>query len=507
MKKAALVIILLTVISKILGFLREIVLSYYYGASTISDVYFVSLIIPGSIFALIGVGITTNFIPLFTNVENKKGSISANLFVNNVLGFVSILSIIVIILVFIFTETIVKLFAIGFEGETLKTAILFTKISIIGIFFYGISYIFTGFLNIKNNFTIPILTTLPFNLTIVVSIILAYHFDMILLAYGSLLAIALQAFFMLPSVLKNNFSFKIALNFKDKYLRKIIFLSIPVILGTSINQVNRLVDRTLASDIVVGGISALNYSDRVNHFILGIFVTSIVTVIFPSFAKMSVDNNLVSIKSLFTQAVNSMSLIIIPATIGSMIFSKEIISLLFGRGSFDDNAVSLTSSAFFFYSLGLIGIGLREITSRIFYALHDTKTPMINASIGLVLNIILNIILSQYLGIGGLALATSIASLVTALLMILSLKRKIGSFGIRKMLVLFLKVLSAGLVMGIVAKFSFIYIKNILSQDLSLIIAVNLSLISYFVLVSYMNIQEVNIILSAIKKKFLKVFK
>ena len=123
-----------------------------------------------------------------------------------------------------------------------------------------------------------------------------------------------------------------------------------------------------------------------------------------------------------------------------MIFSKEIVSLLFGKGAFPQEAISMTGNALFYYSVGMIAFGLRDILSRGFYALQDTKTPMINATVAVVLNIVLNIILSKYLGIGGLALATSISAIVGKGLLFITLRRKIGGFGLKEISKSFIKI-------------------------------------------------------------------
>jgi len=192
---------------------------------------------------------------------------------------------------------------------------------------------------------------------------------------------------------------------------------------------------------------------------------------------------------------------IIPITIGSMLFAHQIVDLVFGRGAFDFNAISMTASALFFYSLGMMGFGLREVISRVFYASQDTKTPMVNAGVGMVVNIILNVILSRYLGIGGLALATSIAAIFTTVLLFISLRKKIGPFGMKQISISFLKILFASLVMGGLAKLSFNYLTASLSQNLSLLIAIGVGAVSYFVIIYFMKIEDVDVIVGAIKKK------
>lgn len=157
-------------------------------------------------------------------------------------------------------------------------------------------------------------------------------------------------------------------------------ISLPVIVGQSVNQINVLVDRTLASNIAIGGISAFNYANRLNNFVQGLFVVSITTAPYPMIFKMGAEDKMKGLKSSISEAIAVIDLLVIPATIVAMLFSKEVVTLLFGRGAFTPEAVTMTANALFFYSIGMIDFGLRDILSRGFYALQDTKTPMIKAT-------------------------------------------------------------------------------------------------------------------------------
>jgi len=403
----------------------------------------------------------------------------------------------------LFTTPIVKLFASGFEGETLELAVSFTRISIVGIFFTSAIYVFSGYLQLKNNFSIPAVMGIPLNLVIIISIVLSAKIDNVaILLVGTVIAMGVQMLLLVPFVLKKGYRYKLVIDINDQYLKSMIYLSIPVILGISVNQINVLVDRTIASQIAIGGISALTYANRLNLFIQGIFVMSLATVMYPVISKMAAENNIKGLKKSLLETIGSVNLLVIPATIGSMFFAESIVTILFGRGAFDTQAIVLTSSALFFYSIGMIGFGLREVLSRAFYSMQDTKTPMINASIGMALNIILNIILARYLGIGGLALATSISAILTTYLMFISLRKKIGPFGMKKISISFLKILFASLVMGLIAKLSFNYLTaNIFSQNLSLIISIGIGALTYFGIIYFMKIDDVDVIVNAVKKK------
>lgn len=500
MKKAALIIMALTIISKIIGFGREITLSYYYGASNVSDAYLIALTIPAVIFSFVGVAITTSYIPMYSSISKQRTEEEAKKFTSNIINTILILCTLIVLIVLSFTTTIVKIFASGFEGETLEIAVNFTRITIFGIYFTALIGVFKGYLHVKNSFVIPALIGIPLNLFLVLSIVLSNTLGYIMLPLGKLAAAFSQILFMLPCVIKNGYIYKFRLSY-DENLKKMLFLTLPIIAGVSVNQINILVDRTIASQIVEGGISALNYANRLNLFIQGIFVMSLVTVMYPMISKFAAQNNINGLKKSVAETIGGINLLVIPITVGAMIFSEPVIVLLYGRGAFDLDAIAMTSYALFFYSIGMIGFGLREVLARVFYSLQDTKTPMINAAIGMFINIILNIVLSRYLGIGGLALATSIAAIITTILMFISLRAKIGPFALKQLSISFIKILIASLIMGIMVLGIYNYFSVIVNGNLALLYSIFAGAFIYFIAIYFMKIKEMNIIVSAIKRR------
>lgn len=499
MKETAILLMLATVISKILGFVREIVLAYFYGASSISDAYIIAITIPGTIFAFIGAGLATGYIPLYSRVEKEGGTLLANKFTSNMINFVMVLCTIIVIVGMVFTGPIVKLFAAGFTGETLNTAIMITRFTIVGVYFTALVYIFTAFLNLKNSFLIPALVSLPMNVCVIAAIAISSNTNVKVLAIGTLISTAIQMVFLAPFIKRKGYTHKLILDKKDEHLKKMIALAIPVIIGISVNQVNTLVDRTIASLISTGAISSLNYAVRLNGFVQGIFVMSIVTAMYPMISRMGAENNLDGLKSSLKEAIISVSLLVIPATAGAMVFSEPIVKLLFGRGAFDANAVAMTSGALFFYSIGMIGYGLREVISKAFYSLQDTKTPMINAAVAVVINIVLCIILSRFMGINGLALATSIAGILCTITLFISLKKKIGSIGFKSIISSMTKVVVSAAIMGACAKLVFVILLPIIGQSLSLILSIAVGGIVYFISVYLMKIDEFSAIIEMVK--------
>jgi putative peptidoglycan lipid II flippase len=500
MKKVAIVLVIITIISKFFGFFREITLSYFYGVSNESDAYIIALTIPSVIFAFVGTGLATTFIPIYNNVLAEKGANAANSFTNKVVNLVFGISTAIVLLIFIFTEEIVKLFAYGFDNDTLNLAVQFTRIISISIYFIGLGYIFKSLLQIKDNFIIPAIVGFPYNFIVIASIIASTSWNIMILPLGTFIALSLETIVLFPSIIKSGYKHR--LDFKiDNYIKKMFLLSLPVILGTSVNQLNKLVDRTLASQISVGGISALNYASRLNNFVQGVFVVSIVAVMYPAISKLAAESNMKELKKVLSESIIGVTLLLVPLTVGAMIFSREIVVLLFGRGAFDGTAIDMTSISLFYYSIGMLAFGIREVLARVFYSIKDTKTPTVNAAVGMALNIVLNIILSQYLGIGGLALATSIVGIFITILMFVTLRKKIGPLGIKSMSLKFFKILAASLLMGLIAYISNLYIRNFLSSNISIIISIIGGALLYFVIIYFMRIDDVDVLVTQFKQK------
>jgi putative peptidoglycan lipid II flippase len=283
-----------------------------------------------------------------------------------------------------------------------------------------------------------------------------------------------------------------ALDFRDTYLKKMIMLVLPLIIGSSAYQINQVVERTIASQIAVGGITTLSYAQKLVSFIKDIFVLSIVTVLYPNISRMAAGSHMISFKKTVSDAAVGICLLMIPSTIGVMIFSKPIIELLFRRGAFDANAVSMTSEALFFYSLGMTALGIRSVLVKAFYSLKDVKTPVKNSAISIVSNILLNVLLAKSFGIAGLALASSISGGLAVSLLHFSLKNKIGPMDIKSFAASLLKIILISLGMGLAAKLFFEILKTILNQNLSLLLSVFLGAAFYLAGISYSKIAMVD---------------
>ncbi|NTW70847.1 MAG: murein biosynthesis integral membrane protein MurJ [Eubacteriaceae bacterium] len=504
MKKITLILIIINAASKITGFVRDMILSYYYGASTISDAYLISITIPTVIFGLIGSAINTGFIPVLSKVEHIADEEAGYRFTSNLVNILIMICTILILMGLLFTEQIIRIFATGFDPETMELAVQFTKIGLFGVYGTVLIGIFSGFLQLRENYIFPSLIGLLANFMIMISIFLSVKINIYVLSIGTVVASIFQVLFLLPPSFRKGFKYHFNLNFKDQNIKTLILNTMPLVLGVSVNQINILVDKNLASRIAVGGITALTYAERVNGIFEGIFVVSISTIMFPKISKMAAEHNIDGIKTSLLEAVSGISIFVVPMTIGIMIFARPVVSLLFGRGAFDAQDISMTTGALFFYSIGMIGFGLRELLSRVFYSLQDVKTPIKNAVFSMITNIILNLILSRFMGISGLALATSISAIVFSGLLYWDLRKKIGGLGVMSIIASYGKIIAASLFMGLLSWTVYIMLNHYLNMNLSLGIALLTATFVYFVLVYFMKIGNADVLIKELLERIKK---
>lgn len=513
-KIATIVLMFIILTSKITGFFRDIVLAQTFGAGQISDAYLTALNIPIVLFDGISAALGTTFIPIYFKIKSSKDQDEVNKFTSNILNIVIIISFLFILLGIIFAPYIVKIFAVGFKGEVFNLTVSYSKILIFSMIFIATNGLVSSYLVASGNVYISGAITIPFNILVIVSIILAAKTNSYIMVYGTLIAYIAQLLFQIPLLIKKGYKHKITINLKDENIRNILILVVPVFLGSYINQINAVVNRTLASTLDSGSITALNYANKLNMFAVGVIAVSISTIMYPRLSKLSSENNSLLFKINLSKAINMIVIIMLPIMVIMTSFSTEIVKILFESGSFNSHDTYLTSTALYFYSIGILAYGLKELLAKSFYSLQDTKTPVKNATISVIINIILSIILVRIIGIGGLALSSSISAMVTAILLLVSLRKKVGKLGFSYILITFIKVCIASIVMFIIMKFTYNSIFNngnefILESKkfiaIRCFLSVILGSITYLALVLSLNVREVKDIFNTVIYKIRKI--
>jgi putative peptidoglycan lipid II flippase len=495
LKKTAILITIITLGSKVLGFAREIILAYFYGTSYIVDCYLMASAIPSMLFGWLN-SVGVSYIPIYTEIKANNGEENANKFTNNLISIIFLASIFLAILGLMFGKQIVSVAAPGFKGETYDLTVSFLNVSIWTVIFTSLVQVFMAYLNCNDKFIQSNISNLVISSTQMFFIFLGGLFNDYIIIYGVLFSHIMHLVAL--SVFSKNSGFRFKFNAQiSNEIKKAFIIAGPIFVSSMIIQINLFIDKTFASQLNEGSISALNYSANIHRFVFYIFSIAITTMIYPLLSKSIAENNIIKVKNLFSKALNIIIILFVPVTIGAIILSKPAISFVYERGKFGYDSTIMTSSAFVMYTIGLLPLAAREIVTRVFYSLQDTKITMYISMFAVLINIFLNFLLVKPLGHSGLALATSLSAIITLPLLFIMLRKKIGNLGLKNSIILLIKSCISGTLMGVAVYFSYKYFSGILGNGslyllINIIISVLIGGLTYFGLMIVMKVKEMN---------------
>ncbi|MFA5577658.1 MAG: murein biosynthesis integral membrane protein MurJ [Tissierellaceae bacterium] len=498
---SAAMISIMTLISKGFGFFREVLIANRFGSGMETDTYFVAMTATVILMGTLGAALNTTLIPIFSEIGQRYGRKGKIRYLNNLVNILILASLLIVLLGYVFSPWVIRVLASGFQGEQFDLAVRLNRVGLPIAVFLGLTYVFSGFLHSSQVFGPSAISGLPYNL-----IFLAYllffgrDYKIVTLMAVSVIAALGQFLILLPAVRHLGYRYSFAFNLQDRYLKKAAGLVFPVLLGSAVQQINVIIDKTLASGLESGSISALNYASKINEMVIAVFIMAITTVVFPMLSKAFARDDMDSLRNILGQGINIILIITVPATIGLILLGQPMVHLFFERNAFDSRATYMTSQALIFYSIGLVGSSLRLMLNRVYYSFQDTRTPMVNGIIAVVVNLILNLILIKPMGHRGLALATSISATVTTLILFASLRKRIGQIGLVKYLICFLKTLAAALIMGIFVFLIYYRLGTILPeakfiQIILLLVSIALGSLVYFGLTLAFKVEELKLIL------------
>jgi len=454
--KAAGVVGLATLASRILGFIRDMVVAGFFGAGLATDAFFVAFRLPNLLRRLFAEGsLTISFVPVFTEYLEKKSRKDAFELAAIAFSVLSVILAAVSVMGVILAPVLVRLIAPGFvamEGKYALTVFL-TRLMFPYIFFISLVALCMGILNSLRHFAMPALAPVALNISMIAAAVLLRGFfdePITALAVGVIVGGVAQLIMQFPVLVSKGMRLRPRFNFSHPGIRRISFLMMPAVFGAAVYQVNIFVSTLLASFLPQGSVSYLYYADRLVQLPLGIFAIAIGTASLPSFAGQVTRGELDEFRASISFSLRLIFFVTIPATCALIILRVPIISVLFERGEFDAVSTLKTATALLYYAVGLWAFSAIRVVVSAFYALQDTKTPVRVAVVSLVVNIIMGIILMFPLKHGGLALATSIASAVNIILLTVVLHRRTGAFLDRPFVLSVGKACIASLVMSIV---------------------------------------------------------
>ncbi len=449
-----------TMISRFLGLIREMVLAKYFSVFA-TDAFFAAFRIPNLLRDLFAEGaLSAAFIPTFTDYSQNRGKEEAWRLANIVLNLLTIILSVITLLILFGARTLVYFLVSGYSKipGKIDLTVQLTQIMAPFLLTVALAAAVMGILNTHGRFFIPALAPAFFNLaSIAAGILLAPQMPrfgqepIAAMAIGSLLGGALQLYVQIPSLYKCGYRYSSVLEWNHPGVRRVFGLMVPAIFGLAATQINILIDNQLASYLGDGPVSWINYAFRLMQLPIGIFGVAIATVNLASVSRKIASNDLEGVKSSLAEAIKLAAFLNIPATFGLIFLRFPIVQVLYERGRFLPEYTIHTGNALLFYSLGLYAYSLVKIITPTFYALGDTKTPVRYAATVIAVKVAVNLLLIRELGFMGLALGTSVASLLNTLLLLNALKKKLGAFTGLELTASLIKITIASAIMGVAA--------------------------------------------------------
>ncbi len=440
------------VISRVLGLVREIAISYQFGTSASLDAYVAAFRIPDLLFNLVAGGaLASAFIPPFSKLLHEGDMRGAWRLATQVINLVFVLVAALCVFAALLAEPLVRVsVGVGFAPDQQQLTASLMRVMLLTPAVFAVSGIVMGILNAQHEFLLPAAAPVMYNASIIAgALLLAPTLGVYGLAVGVVVGAFLHLAIQVPWLIRRKIQYTARLGIRDAGVRQVVQLVIPRTVGIAAVQFNFLVNTILASTLATGSLAALNYAFLLILLPIGVIAQSIATVLFPSFARMFAANDLNGLRRAFSTGFRVTLFLTVPATIGLMLLARPIIQILLQRGAFTTQSTDMTLIALELFAVGLFAHAGLETITRAFYAMHDTATPVRIGVASVVLNVLLSLALLGPLRQGGLALANSIATTLEMLTLLYLLRPRLGGIEGRQIATSALKMLIGAVVMAV----------------------------------------------------------
>ncbi len=438
--RTTLSVTLVIFVSKAIGFIREMIMAYYFGRDWITDAYnsaYSLFYLPVLLFSSC---VTSTLVPMYIRRENELGPEGAHQFASNTLNLFALLSLIISLLMMLFAEPLVRIVYPGFSAEAHDLTVTLSRIMFPALAFFVAAIVLSTVLNAQEHYLAAQLTGLPLSFALITAAVLfSSTVGIRAQAWGILAAGILQIVILLPA-LRQGFRYYPTFNLHDTHFRHLMALAVPSVLSMAVNELNHMIDRMLASMLNSGDISSMTYAFKLIMFMTGVLVVPLTTISFSKMSKQAARKDASALIPHVRRSVSLLAFVILPIVCIAGVCSEQVIRLAYGRGRFDEESVRLTGQVFLFYVMGVPFYGMRDLMNRVYHSMENTKTPMIIACISMALNIFLNLLLRGIMGVNGLAFATSVAALVGCVLLARGITKRIGRVFNRKFVLELVKI-------------------------------------------------------------------
>ncbi len=447
----AMIIALFSILSRLLGLLRDRFLSSSFGAGQVLDAYYAAFRLPDLIFNTLVLGaLSSAFIPVFIKYWHKDEK-EAWRITNGVMNVLFLIIFFLAAVLFLLSPFMVNYMVPGFSQEAKNLTVSLTRIMLLSTLFFTLSNVAGSVLNSFRRFLAYSLAPIMYNLGIIFGILfLVKKIGYIGLGWGVALGALLHLLIQIPALMKAGYRWQPVLNFSHPAIKKISTLMLPRCFGLAISQFNFIVTTLIASGITIGAVAVYNLAFNLVNFPVSIFGISLAISIFPLLSQCFAEGDKKSFVEYFSRTVRRVLYLVIPATVLILSLRAQIVRLVLGAGVFTWRDTVLTAQTLGWFSFSLFAQSLIPVFARAFYATQDTKTPVKAAIISFIINIIACLILGNLIGIGGLALAFSLSSVINLILLYSYFDAKIVSLPSREIIVSALKICLLAVLMAVI---------------------------------------------------------
>ncbi len=417
----------LTLIGKVMGLLRDRLLTINYGAGMETNAFLTASRIPRVFFdAVFAAAIAACFIPVFSEYLTKKGKKEAFAFGGNFITVMGLLTLVLTGLGMAFAQPLVTLFADGYDAETAALCVSLTRVMFPTVFFTGIAFSFVGVLQSMEEFNIPAIISVVSN-----GVIILYYytgnaaFGIYGLAVAFLIGWFLQAVVQVPSLVRRGYRYQPDFRVRNEGMKKVLALMGPVMISTWVQPINLTINSKFGSRLYDGsGVTAIELSNNLYLIFAGVFVLSITNVIFPQLSRLTAQEDDKGFRDVIQTTMHTCLFFVFPMMAGLMVLARPVIDFIYGGGAFDAFSVDITANALFFVSLGMVAYAVQNILSRAYFARQNGRAPLFAGLLSIAVNIILCMVLVGSYSVSGLAVASSAASVVNAVVLMVPMERQ-----------------------------------------------------------------------------------
>ncbi len=499
----AAIITFIIIISKIVGFVRDMVLAAYFGQGIETDAYITSYGIISIFTILFGAAIASTFIPAYTRTRLANGHDKANDYASSILNLYILCAILVGVLGYIFAPQICGLIWRG-DDETLVLITRLSRYMFPSLVFWTVTGVLVNILNAHKNFIPEQLIGFVLSFCVILACVVWVNIDAV--AIATTVAAGLQILVLLP-FMRKKFRWKRKMEVQNKQVQRTFVLALPALISAAFDELNHQADRFFGSAMGSGVVSALGRSYSIVQALMGVLIIPITTIMFPELSRYAALKEMDQFKATMRKALEIIVLMTLPVIAICIVTSKDIISIFYQRGNFTAADTEATAAVFSMYVLGIAAFGIRIFLARAYFSLQLNRIPMILGIISVGINIVLDIILKDILGAPGLTLATSIASSCGALMLFFVLRKKLGNMPMRRGMVQIVKILIAAGCCFFIAQIVHYYMSMampediLISQLLRLVVSGFVAFAVYMLVAFLLKIESAKRLIGMVKRK------